>query len=219
VPSVETGLVLEGKGVPREKIRVYGIPVDPKFAFRHDTRQIMEDLRLSQDKPTVLIMGGSQGLGAVEDVVRSLLKDKTHDFQLLVVTGTNKKLHASLTKLSQSKTGSNMRVFSYVENVDELMEIADVIVTKAGGLTTAEALVKNLPILVVNPIPGHERMNADYLVKETAAIEINDFSRMHQKIAELFDSKDALSLMKSGAERLSMPDSALNVAKLALGES
>ena len=89
------------------------------------------------------------------------------------------------------------------------------IVTKAGGMTTAEALVKHLPILIVKPIPGHERMNADYLVKSGAALEINDHHLIHEKINELFDSKNKLNQMKGKTEKLSRPRSALDIAKLA----
>ena len=85
-------------------------------------------------------------------------------------------------------------------------------------MTIAEALVKKLPILVVDPIPGHERMNTDYLVEKGAAIEIEDYSKIHEKINELFDSGSALIRMKENAGKLAKPDSARNIAKLAVKE-
>ena len=109
----------------------------------------------------------------------------------------------------------DIKVFPYVENTDELMEASDVIITKAGGLTTAEALVKKLPVLIVSPIPGHERMNTDYLVGEGAAIELEDFSKAPEEINRLFDSKSVLDEMSKRAGLAACPESCLNIAKLA----
>jgi processive 1,2-diacylglycerol beta-glucosyltransferase len=218
VPSEETAWVLKQKGIPSEKIKVYGIPVDPKFRKQHDRSRIKKDLGFREENPTVLIMGGSQGLGAMEEVVRALLADAEHSYQLLVVTGSNKRLYTRLRKISRKKGGENLRVLSYVENIDGLMEISDIIITKAGGMTVAEALVKKLPMLIVNPIPGHERMNTDYLVEKGAAVEVEDCSRVHRKVNELFDAKGVLDWMKRNIEKLSKPDSALNIAKLVFKE-
>ncbi len=215
VPFEETARALERKGVPYGKIRVYGIPVDPRFRARRDTRPIKRDLGLEDDAPTVLIMGGSQGLGAMEEVVASFLGDAGSRYQLLVVTGSNKKLYARLKRLSRGEVPNNIHILPYVENIDELMDLADVIVTKAGGMTMAEALVKKLPILVVNPIPGQERMNADYLVGKGAAVEIEDSARIREKLTELFDSEGALDRMKKSIERLAKPNSASDIARLA----
>ncbi|MFC1480096.1 glycosyltransferase [Candidatus Omnitrophota bacterium] len=218
VPSGGTARLLEEKGVAPEKIKAYGIPVDPKFRQERDIRRIRKDFDFQEGNPTILIMGGSQGLGAVEEVARSLLQDEDHNYQLLVVTGSNKKLCAKLKRLVKKKGGKNMRVLSFVENIDELMEVSDVVVTKAGGMTIAEALVKKLPMLIVDPIPGHERMNTDYLVEKGAAAEIDDYSQIHQKINELFDSQGTLERMKKNTEKLSKPDSALDIARLAFKE-
>ncbi len=214
MPSEETAKVFTERGVPGEKIKLYGIPIDPGIRIEKERDKIRENLNFSAEKPTILVMGGSQGLGSVEDVVGSLLQDTEHNYQLLVVSGTNKKLCSRLTKIARSEIGRNMRVFSYVENVDELMEISDVIITKAGGLTTAEALAKRLPILIVSPIPGHERMNTDFLVKNGAAIEISVFLDTHKILNELFDSEDRMKKMRACAEVLSKPNSAVDTAKL-----
>ncbi|RKY41838.1 MAG: hypothetical protein DRP85_04850 [Candidatus Makaraimicrobium thalassicum] len=218
VPSEETARVLERKGVPSEKIKVYGIPVDPKFRRGRDRSRVRRDLGFRKEVPTILIMGGNQGLGAVEEAVRSLLGEAGHNYQLLVVTGSNKKLYTRLKRLERKKGRDNVRILSYVENIDELMEISDIIITKAGGMTIAEALTKNLPILVVDPIPGHERMNTDYLVEKGAAIEIRDDSHIRGIINGLFDSKNELDRLRKNSEKLSRPDSALDIAKLAFIE-
>ncbi|MFH1878240.1 MAG: glycosyltransferase, partial [Candidatus Omnitrophota bacterium] len=162
VPSEKTAEVLKNKGVPDKKIKPYGIPVDPKFRIKNDMPAVRKKLGLACGNPTVLIMGGTQGLGAMEEVVKSLLRDEGHNYQLLVVAGSNKKLCSRLKKLSAHEKNRNIHILSYVDNIDELMDAADVIVTKAGGMTISEAAVKKLPMLVIKPIPGHERMNTDY---------------------------------------------------------
>ncbi|MEA3489901.1 MAG: glycosyltransferase [Candidatus Omnitrophota bacterium] len=214
-PSEETAGILEKKGIPPGKIRVFGIPVDPKFRREHDIRGIKKSLGFSERDPVILIMGGSQGLGAVEEVVRLLLRDLEHNYQLLVVSGANKKLYKKLFRLKRSKGGTKLSVMSYVENIDELMEASDIIITKAGGMTMAEALVKKLPIMIVKPIPGHERMNTDYLVERGAAVEIQDFDQIPGMINGLFDLEGVLEKMKKNVEILSKPDSALDIARLA----
>ncbi len=218
VPSEETAQALEKKGVPRAKIRALGIPVDPKFRERHDKAELKSRLGLDEERPTVLIMGGSQGLGAMERIARSFLADTRHGYQIIIVTGSNKKLFSRLKRLNRGKGADRMKVLSFVDNTDELMEISDVIVSKPGGMTTAEALIKGLPMLIVDPIPGHERRNADFLVANGAAVEIGDLSRVYDKVNELFDSRDTLQAMRESARKLSKPDSALDVAKLALEE-
>ncbi|MBD3426004.1 MAG: glycosyltransferase [Candidatus Omnitrophica bacterium] len=216
VPSDGTRDALAEKGVPREKIVITGIPVDPKFCAIHDPSEIRAKYGLEKDLPTVLIMGGSQGLGEMELIVKSLLKDESHDYQLIIVAGSNKRLYSRLKRLGQEENDKNMCVLSFDKNIEELMEVSQIIVSKAGGMTSAEAMVKHLPMLIVNPIPGHERMNTNYLTSSGAAVEVKDLARVPNKINELFDSKGALQRMRKKAEKLSRPESALEIAKLAL---
>ncbi len=217
VPSSEAKDVLVKKGVPDEKIKVYGIPVSLKFRKKNDPREIKAMLGFNPDVPVVLIMGGSQGLGAIDRMVMSLLEDKDHLYQLLVVTGANRKLFSRLEKLPELCGASNIRIFSYIDNIEEMMDASDVIVTKAGGLTTAEALVKGLPLILVDPIPGHERMNADYLIKSGAALEIADFGELHKKIKELEKTKAPLIDIKRNIEKIAKPNSTVDAARLVLG--
>ena len=215
-PSSETAAVLEGKGVPPEKIKAFGIPVDPKYVEGHDTARIKKELGFDGDRPVILVMGGSQGLGVMEETVKSLFKDEHHGYQLLVVAGSNKKLFSRIKKIEKKNGSGNIRVFSHVDNIDELMEVADVVITKAGGMTTAEALVKKLPLLIIEPIPGHERMNADYMVAKGAAVEVTDLRQIHEILNGLFDAGDAVGTMRRKCGEISKPGSAIDIAKLIL---
>ncbi len=215
VPAPETGNVLIQKGVIPKKIKVFGIPVDPKFSLKKDVAGLKSALGIDDSGPVILIMGGNQGLGAMEEVVMSLLKDKYHHYQLIIVAGSNKRLYYRLTRIAAKGSEHNMAVFPLVDNIDELMEVADAIVTKAGGLTTAEALIKGLPIFLVNPIPGQETRNAEYLIKNGVAIEIEDLEYTHGKINSLFDDVELFDSMKKSIKRIAMPDSAIDIARLA----
>jgi processive 1,2-diacylglycerol beta-glucosyltransferase len=152
----------------------------------------------------------------MEETVKSLFKDEHHGYQLLVVAGSNKKLFSRIKKIEKKNGSGNIRVFSHVDNIDELMEVADVVITKAGGMTTAEALVKKLPMLIIEPIPGHERMNADYMVAKGAAVEVTDLRQIHEILNGLFDAGDAVGTMRRKCGEISKPGSAIDIAKLIL---
>jgi len=215
VPARDVGQRLVENGIPENRINDSGIPVNPKFTRLLNKGAIYERLGLDPGVPVILVMGGSQGLGAMEEAVRPFMKDAEHGYQLLVVAGSNRKLYNRLRRRNRKSENGHIKILSFVENIDELMEISDLIVTKAGGMTTAEALVKNLPILIVSPIPGHERMNADFLVDKGAAIEVSDHRRIYDETNRLFDSKGTLEGMRRDVEKISKPDSAIDTAKLA----
>ncbi|MFH1837356.1 MAG: glycosyltransferase [Candidatus Omnitrophota bacterium] len=214
-PSEETKQVLINKGVKESKVKVYGIPVDPKFEVKKDKASLKKEMGLTEDHPVIFIMGGNQGLGEIEESVKLMLSEDKHFYQLIVVTGSNKKLYSKLRKIEKRKPGGTIKVLPFADNVDEIMEVSDVIVTKAGGLTVAEALEKNLPMIIVSPIPGHERMNTDYLVSKGAAIEIKEQKDLYKDLDRLFDDREFLKIMKKKTEQLAKTSSALNIARLA----
>src|SRR3989338_1985346 len=131
-------------GVPEDKIKIFGIPVDPKFAKSHNKEDVARKLGLSTVTPTVLIMGGGQGLGPIKKIVAMLVRLKK-DLQLIVLAGTNKKLIRFLRKV-QKRNLKKLIYYEYAENVDELMDLATLIITKPGGMTISESLSKGLPM-------------------------------------------------------------------------
>lgn len=215
VPSNEVRDRFIAKGVPPDKIKVYGIPIRPKFAVQLDKQPIGEKLGLDISVPTVLIMGGGQGLGPIKDVVRSLLKIK-QKLQMIVITGTNRKLIKWLHRKSQSKADKTILFYERVDNVDEIMEAATLIITKPGGLTTGEALAKGLPMVIVNPIPGQERRNADFLIEKGIGIRIDDTKDVGEEIELLLQSPGRLAAMSKAAFDNGRPHAAMDIARLIL---
>jgi processive 1,2-diacylglycerol beta-glucosyltransferase len=142
--------------------------------------------------------------------------DRSHmDIQIIVAAGTNKKLYRWLSgrvKHMRKKT----LIFQFAPNIDELMHISTVIITKPGGITTAEALAKGVPMLIVHPLPGQEAMNTRFLLKEGVAVKAEEPEDTVVILEELLYNKDKLRIMSEKAKGLSKPDSSLDIAKLVL---
>lgn len=213
-PCEEVSNRLMQKGVPKEKIRSYGIPIDPKFNQSIDRRLVMQGLKLDPELFTVLIMGGGHGIGPIKNIVK-LLNKIQRNFQIIVVTGINKQL-ANCLKSMKDKLNKNMLILGYIDNINELMVVSDIIITKPGGITTAEALAKKLPMLIVRPIPGQEASNTAYLTKKEAAIKVDNLRVLKRAIEDLLQNPDKLSKLSANAEKIAKPDASLNIANLLL---
>ena len=213
-PSEEVRSLLIKKGVPAQKIRNLGIPFDQKFNREVRVYEVRKKLKFSSSAPTVLIMGGGHGLGPIKTIVRSLEKVKL-PLQEIIVCGINKKLYRSLKKIIK-KCRNKIALFGFVDNINELMSIADIIITKPGGVTTAEALVKGLPMIIVKPIPGQEVKNADYLTKQGAAIRIDKPREISLAIEGLLTNQNKLKQMRQAAFEISKPNASLEIARLIL---
>lgn len=213
-PSEEVSQRLIKKGVPANKIKSYGIPFDQKFNQPFDKNTICQKLKLNPDIPTLLIMGGGQGLGPIKTIIKSLDKLK-REIQEVIVTGTNKKLYRSLKRKSK-KFRKKVLVFGYVNNIEELMAISNFIITKPGGVTTAEVLAKNIPMIIVKPIPGQEANNAEYLTGKNAAIRVEEPKSINSFIEDLIANPVKIKNMCLSARQISKPNASLDIAKLIL---
>jgi len=216
-PSDEVTRRLIKKGVACDKIKALGIPFDPKFNEPVDKNEILQKLKLEPNVTNILIMGGGQGLGPIKTMVKSLEKVKL-GIQEIVVSGTNRKLYNSLNRKIK-KYKKRIVVLGYVNNINELMSISDIIVTKPGGVTTAEALAKRIPMIIVRPIPGQEASNARYLTERGAAIKIDRAKDINFIIEELLREPNILNRMRESAARISKPDASLDIARLILNLS
>lgn len=211
VPSEETGRWLADRKIPPEKIHVTGIPIDPIFTENPNAAAIRRRLQWTDGFPAVLMMGGGQGLGPLLEMVQQL-DCVERPFQLLVVAGTNETLYHRLIAWAP-KMKHPMLVFGHVDFVSELMSVSSLLITKPGGLTTSEALAKGLPILVLNPIPGQENNNAQFLIGTGAARWIRETENLPQTVRHLLDSPGELQAMSEQARRLGHPRSALEAAR------
>ena len=216
VPAEQSRQRLVENGIQPEKIKILGIPIDPKFNDKVDSKFVKLGLGLDLDKPTVLIMGGGQGYGPIKEIVTEL-NDLSLNFQAIVVCGINARL---FRWLNSSKRGFNKKIIAlqFVENVNELMDVSDLILTKPGGMTTAEALSKGLPMIIINPIPGQEAKNAQFLTTIGAAEEVDDIALVGLKAGELLKNPSRLKQMKEAARTHGHSNSAIDLAKIILAQ-
>jgi len=213
-PSEEVSLRLMKKGVNPDKIKSLGIPFDLKFNTGITKNEIMQKLNLDPNLFTVLIMGGGQGLGPIKTIVQSLEKIKK-DFQELIVTGTNKKLYKSL-KRRIKKYKKRILLFGYANNINELMSVANIIITKPGGVTISEALAKKIPMIIIRPIPGQEVNNTVYLTDKKAAIKIDKPKDIKLIIEDLLEDRQKLSRLSEAAGCIAKPNASLDIARFIL---
>ncbi|MDD5027352.1 MAG: glycosyltransferase [Candidatus Omnitrophica bacterium] len=213
-PSDEVSSRLIKKGVPAQKIKSLGIPFDPKFNTALDKNNIFSKYKLSPGLATILIMGGGQGLGPIKTIVKSLEK-VNRDIQEIIVTGTNKKLHNSLRRKIK-KYKKKIVVFGYAQNINELMAIADIVVSKPGGVTTSEVLSLGKPMIIIKPLPGQEASNTAYLTQKEAALEIKEPDKINLVIEDLLRNHQKLKHLSSCAKRISKPNASMDIARLLL---
>lgn len=198
-------VALERKGVPSEKISVTGIPVNPLYSQPVDKERLRDDYGLKPSERVVLIMGGGEGM--IDKEVIELLKSNAYpqEVQFMVVCGRNMKLYQSL--LDEFAERPQIHVMGYVERMHELMAMADLVVTKPGGLTISESLTMELPMLLVKPLPGQEQDNADYLVGIGVARQVMAGELQHQFMTLMTDPS-LLQEMKRKASIIPHKDSA-----------
>lgn len=214
VPSEEARQRYIQEKIHQDQIKVFGIPIRDKFAQRLDKAAVLTKLGLDAGKSTVLIMGGGQGLGPIKDAVKALVH-LPRDVQIIVIAGVNVKLSHWLKKI-QRQTHKKIIFYDYANNVDELMEAATVIVSKPGGMTTSECLAKGLPMVIIDPIPGQEERNAQFLVAGGVAVRVDDKKQIGACIANVLENPDQLKRMRESALKYSRPKAAEDIARFVL---
>lgn len=203
------------KNISPEKVRNFGIPVDLKFRDNHEKKVLIDKYNLEHGKKTLLVMGGNYGFGNIKKLVLNLCHLE-EDFQIVVVAGNNRKLLRRLSGFENlfSKT---IRIFGYVDTVDELMEVSDIILTKPGGITTAECLVKRLPMIIINPIPGQETRNCDFLVRNRVALKAENEKNAAQIVLQILRDEDMSNAIKERIELIRKPSATINIVEMVMG--
>jgi len=177
------------KGIPKTRVRNLGIPISPIFYESMPSHS-------RKERFTILIMGGSMGLDPMKDAVKQLIM-LNHTMRLIIVCGNNQSLKKELEELSiVHQSDKAVEILGYVDNVHELMDDADLIVSKPGGLTVTEAIAKGLPIVVPYFIPGQEEENLDYLTLANIAVAVRDVKRIGKSISYLMAHPDRLEQMR-----------------------
>ncbi len=198
---------LTARGVAPESISVSGIPVRRDFARSGESRDALrEGLDLPRDRRVVLLMGGGLGIAPLERMMRALESIRV-PLAAVVVTGRNKRTQRRVTMAAEG-VSYPVRALSFVENVHDYMHAADALVTKPGGLTTAEALVAQIPMVLCKPLPGQEERNARILVEAGAAIRTRRLEELPKAIELVLTDVRKRERMIEAALRLARPNAA-----------
>ena len=208
VAAEETKASLVARGASAEQVAMTGIPIAARFSQALELRSIRRRYGLRDDLPTLLVLGGGFGMGPVAEILAALDKVSS-EFQTLVVAGRNAELRRELAGQDRAHP---THVLGFVTNMHELMAVSELIVTKPGGLTTSEALALGKPLFILNPIPGQETANSDFLLERGAAAKGNRVEDLPFRIGQLLGS-NKLKEMSRAAKSLGRPDAATAVCR------
>jgi len=201
-------------GVAPERVRVTGIPVRPGFEQMLDRHEARRRCGLDLNRPAVLLLCGGFGVGPTAELLRELVFMPA-EAQVMVVVGRNEKLRARLER-QVAGAARPVRVVGFTDKIHEWMQAADLVVTKPGGLTVAESLACGLPMVIVDPIPGQEVGNADYLLEHGAAIKVNNARLLGHRVSALLADPARLERLRAAARAIARPHAARDIAADAL---
>jgi len=193
VAAEETKARLVARGAPAENVVATGIPISSRFSTVPDRKAVRQTLGLRDDQPVLLVLSGGFGMGPVAEILREL--DKVdRPFQTVVVTGRNEELRR---ELAGSDHKHPTHVLGFVTNMQDLMSVADLIISKPGGLTTSESLALGKPLFILNPIPGQEAANSDFLLERGAAAKVNRVEDLPYRVGQLLGTKKLAEMAKA----------------------
>lgn len=219
VANEQMKLDMISKGVRDQRIFVTGIPISERFLKSYNKQEILEKYNLSPDQKTILFFaGGEFGLGrSTTYTILKILIRIFKEVQVIAISGKNKKMNQKFNDLVKStNTQNRVKILEYTNDVPELMSISMGVITKAGGLTLTESLVSNLPIAIVNPIPGQEEENAEYLVNNGAAIWVKKGDSVVRVLKYVSRNPEILSKMREKTKQIAKPNSTKDICEILL---
>lgn len=208
---------LISKNIPENKVFATGIPISNKFLETFNTSKILNSLGLKENLKTILFFaGGKFGLGKSRtlEIFNTLVND-FNNIQVIAISGKNKKMYEDFNQIVKAANKTDfMRVFEFVNNVPELMAISDIVITKPGGLTTTESLVSGLPMIIINPIPGQEEENAQFLEHSNIGIWLKKQMNITETISNFISNDAKLKQMKENTKKISNRNSTKDICTI-----
>lgn len=209
VACEEASWKLKNYNIDPDRIHITGIPIAPVFTQEFSKKTCCEEIGISPDLPTILMMAGGEGLGDMCFLAEKILQTDIK-CQIIALAGKNEILLHSLTSLSEKYKGKLIPM-GFTKTIERVMAASDIAVTKPGGLTSSECLAMGLPMIIVSPIPGQEERNADYLLESGAALKALDETSLINKLKRLIENPEKISGMKKKAMDIATPNAARNV--------
>ena len=172
---------------------------------------------LKENLKTVLFFaGGKFGLGKSRtlEIFNTFVND-FNNIQVIAISGKNKKMYEEFNQIVKIANKTNfIKVFEFVNNVPELMAVSDVVITKPGGLTTTESLVSGLPMIIINPIPGQEEENAQFLEHSNVGIWLKKQMNITETISNFLSDNKKLKQMKENTKKISNRNSTKDICTI-----
>lgn len=205
-PHVDTYIVgsddvkrgLKQMGVNDARIVVTGIPVDPKFSQEYNRSALKLKYGMDRHLPTVLVTGGGFGMIGGDFPILKVFEKIPFDIQLIIVCGHNQRLYHRM-KEERHDSKHHVLVTGYIDYLDELMAISDMMITKAGGMTLSEAITMNLPMLLYKSLGGQEQDNTEFLLKTKTALLATDMDDLYRKVIGMLTDLDLLKKLQNNA--------------------
>lgn len=207
-------------GINKNKIFVTGIPVSERFSFNFNKLDIYEEFHLNPLLKTVLFFaGGEYGLGKSKtEEIFNILVSKFSNLQVIAIAGKNKEMKEHFEEIvKKANKESLVKVLAFTNKVPELMNISDLVITKSGGLTTSESLVSGLPMLIINPLPGQEEQNAEFLENNNIGVWLKKHDNIQEVLGNFINNDKQLEIFHKNALKLAKKDSTKNICKILLG--
>ena len=148
------------------------------------------------------------------EIFNTLVND-FNNIQVIAISGKNKKMYEDFNQIVKAANKTDfIRVFEFVNNVPELMAISDIVITKPGGLTTTESLVSGLPMIIINPIPGQEEENAQFLEHSNVGIWLKKQMNITETISNFLSDNEKLKQMKENTNKISNRNSTKDICTI-----
>ena len=210
---------LINKGISENKVFDTGIPISENFQKLYNKKEIFDKYNLDENKFTILFFGGGEfGLGKTRTVQifnNFVEETKNNNIQIIAISGKNPKMKSAFEEVVNSNNArSNVKIIEFSNEVPKLMAISDLVVTKPGGLTTSESLASHLPMIVINPIPGQEEENAEFLESKNIAVWIKKSDNSKEIIKNLLNNKEKINIMKENTKILARPNSTRDICDI-----
>ena len=224
VSNIEMKTSLISEGIYPNKIYVSGIPISPNFYKNYDKENIYKSLNIEKNKKNIIFFGGgSLGLSSssnIQAILTSLLQATDESHQIIIISGKNQKLYNDFQKtINNTYHKSQIKLIDFTTELPELLPITSFVITKPGGLTITECISTNVPIILINPIPGQEKENAQYIADNKMGIWIKATKPTSEYFQEIFNDTKLIEEIKDNQKKYSHINSTKNICDILINEN
>lgn len=224
VSNIEMKTSLISEGIYPNKIYVSGIPISPNFYKNYNKENIYKSLNIEKNKKNIIFFGGgSLGLSSssnIQAILTSLLQATDESYQIIIISGKNQKLYNDFQKtINNTYHKSQIKLIDFTTELPELLPITSFVITKPGGLTITECISTNVPIILINPIPGQEKENAQYIADNKMGIWIKATKPTSEYFQEIFNDTKLIEEIKENQKKYSHINSTKNICDILINEN